>query len=99
MAAGLILEFQGVDRSDYDKVNAALGIDMQRGTGDWPAGLQSHAAGSVEGGGFCVLEVWESKGHQERFMQERLAAALQSGGLPQPSRMAWVDLVAYHTPS
>ena len=47
MAQALILEFIGVGKADYDAVNGKLGIDMDAGSGDWPAGLLMHAAGSV----------------------------------------------------
>jgi hypothetical protein len=45
MAEALILEFTGVSEAEYAAVNKHLGIDMQTGQGDWPAGLLSHAAG------------------------------------------------------
>ena len=44
MAELLILEFAGLNDADYAAVNGNLGIDMETGKGDWPAGLQSHAA-------------------------------------------------------
>jgi hypothetical protein len=36
MAAGLILEFDGVGRDGYDAVNGRLGIGPESGQGDWP---------------------------------------------------------------
>ncbi len=98
MPAGLILEFQGVDPSHYEAVNKKLGIDMATGEGDWPPGLLSHAGGPTGDGGFAVLEVWDSQEAQGEFMQTRLGSALQEVGVPEPSRMTWVDLLAYHTP-
>lgn len=98
MPAGLVLEFEGVDATHYEAANNALGIDMTTGKGDWPPGLMSHAGGTTESGGFAVLEVWESRQAQQQFMQSRLASALQEAGLPEPSRITWVDLLAYHTP-
>ena len=98
MAAGLIIEFQGVDRGIYDAVNSQLGIDMEAGEGDWPDGLLSHAAGPAEDGGFVVLEVWESQAAQNKFMETRLGPALHAGGAPAPTRITWVNLLAYHTP-
>jgi len=98
MSAGLVLEFQGVDASHYEAANKQLGIDMATGKGDWPAGLLSHAGGPMDGGGFAVIEVWASRQAQEEFMRTRLGAALQAAGLPEPSRVTWVDLLAYHTP-
>ena len=96
MAAGLILEFDGVDRNRYEAVNQRLGIDMESGEGDWPAGLLFHAGGAKDGG-WVVYEVWESKDAQQRFMDERLGHALQEGGITErPSRVEWLDLAAHH---
>src|SRR5947209_5822364 len=50
MAQGLILEFDGVGRDEYDAVNGNLGIDPDSGQGDWPAGLVFHAGGAKPGG-------------------------------------------------
>jgi hypothetical protein len=97
VAEGLILEFDGVDESHYHAVNSALGIDAPRGTGDWPAGLLFHA-GAAKPGGLVVFEVWDSKESQGRFMEERLMPALQAGGVTSPpSRVEWVDVLAYQS--
>jgi hypothetical protein len=99
MAAGLLLEFDGVGREQYESVNERLGIDPATGQGDWPEGLLSHAAGAKPGG-WVVMEVWESQQAQERFMETRLGQALQEGGIvDRPSRVEWLDLAAYHHPA
>ena len=96
MADALILEFDGFGADTYERVNKELGIDMASGEGDWPDGLVSHA-GAAKDGGFLVFEVWRSKADQERFMEERLGAALQAGGAEAPpSRLEWLDLTASH---
>jgi hypothetical protein len=96
MADGLILEFDGMDAGTYARVNGELGIDMESGTGNWPQGLASHT-GAERDGGFVVFEIWRSKADQERFMEERLGAALQASGVDAPpSRVEWLDLVAHH---
>jgi hypothetical protein len=96
MAAGLILEFDGVGRDEYEAVNRALGIDMNTGAGDWPAGLLFHSGGAKPGG-WVVFEVWESQADQHQFMDGRLGAALVEGGITSPpSRVEWIDLAAYH---
>lgn len=98
MPAGLILRFPGKSRTDYDAVNAKLGIDQASGSGDWPAGLLSHTAGE-DGGALYVIEVWESRDAQGRFMQERLGRALQEGGITGTPEITWIDpLLSYHTP-
>jgi len=97
VAVGLILEFDGVSREQYEAVNKLLGVDMASGKGNWPAGLLFHAGGAKPGG-WAVVEVWESKEAQQRFMEDRLGRALQEGGITEPpSRVDWLDLVAHHS--
>ena len=98
MAYGIVLEFEGVGKKEYDAVNALLGIDPVGGTGDWPKGLTSHAGGTTADGGLCVFEVWESKAEQEAFMSTRLGAAIGAAGVPAPSRVTELDIVGYNTP-
>ncbi|MGA3214810.1 MAG: hypothetical protein ABSD97_03870 [Acidimicrobiales bacterium] len=96
MAAGLILEFEGVTAKEYEAVNKALGIDAATGEGDWPEGMVSHAAGLDEDGNFVVFEVWDTPQHQQRFMDERLGEALQKGGITgPPSSVTWIELVSH----
>ena len=99
MAAGLILEFDGVTAKEYEAVNRELGIDMASGKGDWPDGLISHSGGLTEDGRFIVSEVWDSTEHQARFMNDRLGEALSKGGITKPpSNVTWIELVAHHHP-
>lgn len=90
MAAGLILQFKGVDERDYDAVNAKLPFDPRTGAGQWPAGLLSHAAGASDDS-WVVTEIWESKQAQAAFMETQLGPAL--AGLPVPD-VIWFDVVA-----
>ena len=99
MAAGLILEFEGVTAKEYEAVNRELGIDVATGKGNWPAGLISHSGGLTDDGRLIVTEVWDSAKHQSKFMDERLGEALQKGGVTAPpSRMTWIELIAHHHP-
>jgi len=96
MADALILEFDGLGMDTYERVNGELGIDMETGEGDWHEGLVNHV-GAAKDGGFVVFEIWRSKADEERFMEERLGAALQAGGVDAPpSRVEWLDLAASH---
>ena len=95
MAAGLILEFDGIGLAEYKAVNGLLGIDMETGEGDWPDGLLFHSGGTKPGG-LVVFEVWESQEAQAAFMHGRLGPALQQGGISAPpSRVEWIDLAAF----
>jgi len=97
VAQGLILEFDGVGREQYQAVNSRLGLDLDTGQGDWPAGLVFHAGGA-KAGGWVVFEVWESREDHERFMTERLGRALAEGGVSEPpARIEWLDLAAHRT--
>jgi hypothetical protein len=98
MAEGLILWFaSGFGEKEYLAVNAELGLDMRTGEGNWPQGLQSHLAG-VSDDGFVVTEVWESKEAQAAFMESRLGPALAKLGLPHPSRVVWLRVLASQHP-
>jgi hypothetical protein len=46
MAEGLILEFDGFGVERYRQMNELLGIDMDSGEGDWPAGMLAHTGGT-----------------------------------------------------
>jgi hypothetical protein len=99
MAELFVLEFEGFDKELYGKVNEILGIDMQSGEGDWPPGLLVHSAGRTDKG-WQVVEVWDSREHQEKFMNDRLGAALQKAGADKPpSKAEWTSLESHHQPA
>jgi hypothetical protein len=97
MPYGIVLEFAGVTKQQYDAVNEKLGIDPATGTGDWPKGLTSHVGGTTPSG-LCVVEVWESKADQEAFMSGRLGPAIGEIGLPAPERVTELEIIGYATP-
>jgi hypothetical protein len=94
MAVGLVLKFAGMGKKEYDAVGAALNINQEAGTGDWPAGLISHAAGPADDGSFVVSELWESRDAQGRFMQGRLGAALGKVGITSVPQMTWFEALS-----
>jgi hypothetical protein len=98
MAAALVLSFAGRTRADYDAVNAKLDFDTKTAAGEWPAGLLSHSAGTRDDGSLCVIEVWESREAQGRFMQEKLGPALAAAGVTSKPDVTWVDLINYTVP-
>jgi hypothetical protein len=95
MSYGLVFVFDGVGADQYWAVNERLGINSD-GTGDWPAGILSHAGGPTATG-WVVSEVWNSKSDQEAFMESRLGPALGALGLPAPVQVIESDLANYQT--
>ena len=89
MAIALILQFEGFDSDKYDAVQEALGLAGNGGL--WPDGIISHLAGNTPQG-WCVIDVWESQAHFDRFFAERLNMAFDKvGGLSKP-RITAVDI-------
>ena len=101
MAIAYVQEFtiQNGDTSttNYDAVNAALNLK------EAPDGLLIHTAGfDHDAGVFRIFDVWETREHGEKFINERLnpivetmiTAASQNpdANLGPPSREAWYEL-------
>ena len=95
MSEALVLEFSGVSAEQYKKVNAILGLDMDTGAGDWPAGLSNHT-GAIHDDSFMVFEIWESREAAREFMDSRLGAALGQAGVPEPRRAEWLTVEGHH---
>lgn len=94
MPQGLIMEFEGSGREDYEMANRQMGIEPDADHTNWPVGLLFHAAGATSGG-WVVFEVWESADSQQLFTEDRLSPAAQAVGFPgPPSRVEWIDLAA-----
>jgi len=94
----LVLEFDGVGESQYNKVNTELGIDQATGEGNWPPGLMTHIGAAAEGGNLIVVEVWQSRQAQEDFMSSRLGSALAAGGISSVPKVTWANLIAQNLP-
>jgi hypothetical protein len=101
VAVAYLQEFQiqGGDTSttNYDAVVAAL--DLQEA----PDGLLIHTAGfDHDAGVFRIFDVWETREHGEKFINERLnpiiepmaqdAAQRADATFPPPSRETWYEL-------
>lgn len=94
MSYAIVIRFEGVTEADYWTVNDSLGINRD-GSGDWPEGLRSHAAGPTADG-WVVIEKWESKEAQQAFMGGRLGSALGAAKLPVPVQVIDTDTVNDH---
>jgi hypothetical protein len=65
------------DRASYETVTEKM---FPGGTGDPPDGLIIHTAGEGPNG-FRVVDVWESREHFDRFMNDMLMPALEETGM------------------
>jgi hypothetical protein len=70
MPIGLRLNFPENTIDDYDKICKALNFPA-----DWPDGLIAHGSHDVDGH-LGVSDVWESRGHFDRFAEGRLQKAM-----------------------
>ena len=71
MAIGLITKFpEGMGAEQYDSV-----IEKVNTAGDPPEGLILHCAGELDGR-FQVFDIWETRGHHDRFAGGRLPEAI-----------------------
>jgi hypothetical protein len=83
--------------TNYDAVAAALNLQ------DAPEGLLIHTAGfDLDAGLFRIFDVWETRQHGEKFINERLgpivepmiaaAAENPAANFDPPSRETWYEL-------
>lgn len=77
MAQAYIMEMPDMTQQQYDAVLTRLQLG-----GTPPRGQIFHVAGPMEGGGWCVVDVWESQQAFDRFIREKLGRALQEAGAP-----------------
>jgi len=62
----------GGDTGNYDAITEVMGVRDNP-----PDGGLVHTAGFMADGSFRIFDVWETRDHMERFMQERLMPAVQ----------------------
>jgi heme-degrading monooxygenase HmoA len=77
MAVLMVMEVPGGTIEQYEKVNDMMGIG---GDADAPDGLIQHVAGT-DGDNLLVIDVWESQQALDRFVTDRLRAALAANDL------------------
>lgn len=75
-----------------------LGSPGVEETQPWPDGLISHVAGATDGG-WCVVDLWQSHEHLERFFAERLGPAMESVWDLAPPSITWFQVYNTHAGS
>ena len=85
----VVIEFSGpAAGSIYPRVNRILGWDGAPGPEVRPEGLISSIAGE-SGDKLIVVEAWDSRELQEKFMHSQLGPALAEAKAAPPSRVEW----------
>jgi hypothetical protein len=84
MAIAFLLEFPEGTQGQYD----AMIQELNLGGKVAPGGV-FHVAGPMEGGGWRVVDVWESQEVFDTFLHEKLGPAMQNAGVQPPQVKAW----------
>jgi hypothetical protein len=79
------------DTTNYDTISERL-----QASGDPPEGLHVHAAGVLEGGGFQIFEVWDSKAQFDSFVDSRLMPILRELGVDEQAQAPTVTSYELH---
>jgi hypothetical protein len=88
MAVGVLMEFPGVTREQYEALGRELALAAL------PSGALTHLCGPTADGGWRTIDVWESEHALEQFLSEQLIPKAQAVGFPQPSKREVFEL--YH---
>ncbi len=94
MVTGVLLEFQGMGESEYDRVIETLRSDLNP-----PLGGILHTAGPIPNG-WRVFNIFESREAYEKFYNDRVVPALRQLGISNPSRKEYYpihNVLAYNT--
>ncbi len=75
----------GVTQEQYDASSQQVGASAD----NMPEGGILHVAGPGPGGGWRVLEIWESEEAAQRFDEERVEPVLRSAGIQRPAPETW----------
>jgi hypothetical protein len=94
MAVGLRLSFTENTLTDYDNVCKALNFPS-----DWPDGLLAHSSHESDGH-LVVNDVWETRQHFDRFVEQRLQTAIGQalGNRAREPQIVETQLHSVHTP-
>ena len=94
MATRVQIDFANLGLDDYDRVCETLNFPS-----DWPDGLLAHASMEADGH-LRVVDVWESSGHFDRFVEGRLGSAIGTalGDRAEQPQRSDLELHTFYTP-
>jgi hypothetical protein len=100
MPVAMIQDWAGGGHStqNYDAITGRMGVRENP-----PDGCIVHTAGFLPDGSFRIFDVWESREHFERFMQDRLMPAVKevvaaAGDDAPPPTTTMYDLHGFMVP-
>jgi hypothetical protein len=79
MAIGMLLAGEGVTQESYRQLTEAMFGNFPMREDQSPDGLIVHTAGQGEQGWY-VYDLWESREHFQRFVEEKLGPAIEETG-------------------
>jgi len=79
MAVGMLLAGEGVTEESYRQLTEAMFGSFPMREDQSPEGLIVHTAGPGEQGWY-VYDLWESREHFQRFVEEKLGPAIEATG-------------------
>ena len=88
MTVFVVFDAPGMTEAQYDQVRIEVAGDHP------PEGALYHVAGPTDTG-WCVVEVWDSPKALERFVDEKLKAALQRVGCTAQPRVSPVARIMH----
>jgi hypothetical protein len=91
MAIGVTLDFHGATLEQYDQAIEKFGF--KTGGPGAPGGLFHWVTPTDDG--FRVIDVWESREHFDRFVQETAIPALGEAGVPQEPEVTFYEVHNY----
>jgi hypothetical protein len=88
MAVGMLIAGEGVTQESYRQLTEAMFGTYPMPEEQSPDGLLVHTAGQSEQGWY-IYDVWQSREHFQRFVEEKLGPAIETtgaggGARPQP---------------
>src|SRR5438067_10573368 len=85
MAVGMLLAGEGVTKDSYRQLTETMFGNYPMREDQSPDGLIVHTAGESDQGWY-VYDLWDSKEHFQRFVEQKLGPAMEEIGAGQSGR-------------
>jgi hypothetical protein len=93
MATVMLMHWPEVTKEQYEQVRQSVKWEENP-----PDGAKFHTAW-MAGDGFHVLDLWESQGHFERFLQNRLSSAVAAAGIGGQPKVEFAETLSIFAPN